>query len=194
MYRFIPFVAFATLTAGCSGATHAVEQQVASPSATTTRPAARTAIRDLPPVAKLTAACTLLSSLELKTLLGGGSSRTKVTATEAEQPTAHSYECKYGSHGTAPFALVVEGLSQQGFTPKMAIGAITKSHRSDGTRIRIVSGVGETAVFLTFTDGVSELMASKRSHGQTRLVGFDAPRVVPERKFVDVAELVINRV
>jgi hypothetical protein len=50
------------------------------------------------------------------------------------------------------------------------------------------------ATFFTFNDGISELVGSKRSRGQTRMVIFDAPTVVPERKFVDVVKLVISRV
>ncbi|MCW2887021.1 MAG: hypothetical protein JWL58_3883 [Streptosporangiaceae bacterium] len=103
--------------------------------------------------------------------------------------------CKYGSQGKDPFGLVVAGFTpQKGSTPKMAIDAIVKQHLQDKTRIRSVSGVGQVAVFLTFKDGISELMGSKRSHGEIRLVGFEAPAVVPERKFVDVAKLVISRV
>jgi hypothetical protein len=197
MSRSIPLVCFVALAAGCSGATHAAEQPsptATSSSTTATKPAVRAAIRNLPPVAKLTAACTLLSAAELKTLLVSGTSKTRVTATEDKPPSPNIHVCKYGSHGKDPFELVVGGFTQKGFTPKMAIDAIVKQHLQDKTRIRSVSGVGEVAAFLTFKDGISELMGSKRSHGQTRLVGFEAPAVVPERKFVDVAKLVINRV
>lgn len=195
--RSIPLVCFVALATGCSGATHAAEQP--SPTATSsstaaTKPAARAAIRSLPPVAKLTAACTLLSADELKTLLVSGTSKTEVTATEDKPPAPGTHLCKYGSHGKDPFELVVGGFTQKGFTPKMAIDAIVKQHLQDKTRIRSVPGVGEVAAFLTFTDGTSELMGSKRSHGQTRLVGFEAPAVVPERKFVEVAQLVMSRV
>jgi hypothetical protein len=141
----------------------------------------------------VTAACPLLSVAELKTLLVRGTSKTKVTATESKPPTPSIRECKYGSHGNDPFELVVAGLTQTGFTPKAQIDAIVKQHLLDKTRIRRVSGVGEAAAFLTFTDGTSELMASKRSHGQTRLAGFQAPTVMPERNFADVVKLVISR-
>jgi hypothetical protein len=195
--RSIPLVCFIALATGCSGATHSAEQPsptATSPSTTATKPAGRAGIRNLPPVAKLTAACPLLSVAELKTLLGGGTSKTKVTATESKPPAPGIRECKYGSHGNDPFELVVDGLTQKGWTPKAEIDAIVKQHLLDKTRIRRVSGVGEAAAFLTFTDGTSELMASKRSHGQTRLAGFQAPTVVPERKFVDVVKLVTSRV
>jgi hypothetical protein len=112
-----------------------------SPSTTATKLAARTAIRSLPPVAKLTAACTLLSAAELKTLLGGGTSRTKVTAAEAKPPTSSSHQCKYGSRGKDPFALVVDGQTQS-YTPKMEVDAIIKNHRQDNTKIRRVTGRG----------------------------------------------------
>lgn len=165
-----------------------------SPSTTATKLAARTAIRSLPPVAKLTAACTLLSAAELKTLLGGGTSRTKVTAAEAKPPTSSSHFCKYGSRGKDPFGLLVDGQTQKGYTPKMEVDAIIKTHRQDNTKIRSVTGVGEVATFFTFNDGISEIVGSKRSRGQTRMVIFEAPTVVPERKFVDVVKLVISRV
>jgi hypothetical protein len=165
-----------------------------SPSTSARKPAGRTAIRRLPPVAKLTAACTLLSAAELKVLLGGGSSRTKVTATETKPPTSSSHMCKYGSRGKAPFVVLVDGQSQKGYTPKMEVDAIIKTHRQDNTKIRSVTGVGEVATFFTFNDGISELVASKRSRGQTRMVVFEAPGVVPERKFVDVVKLVTSRI
>src|SRR4051794_28459808 len=151
MSRSMPLVCFVALAAGCSGATHAAEQPsptATSSSTTATKPAARAAIRNLSPVAKLTAACTLLSAAELKTLLVSGTSKTKVTATEDTPPTPRTHLCKYGSHGKGPFELVVGGFTQKGFTPKTAIDAIVKQHLQDGTRIRSVSGVGENAVFL----------------------------------------------
>jgi hypothetical protein len=195
--RLVPFTVLLALATACAGASHATEQPTptaTSTSTATTKPAAHTAIRRLRPVAKLTAACPLLSAAELKTLLGG-TSRTKVTATEGKAPTSTSHECKYGSKSNAPFVLVVDGTKQEdGFTPKVEIDAIVKPHRRDKTKIRNVTGVGEVAVFFTFKDGVSELVASKRSHGQTRMVIFDAPVVVPERKFVDVVKLVLSRV
>lgn len=195
--RFMPLACVLTLATGCSGATQATKQPsptVTSSSTTTAKPAVHTAIRSLPPVAKLTAACPLLSSAELKTLLGGGASKTKVTAKEAKPPTAHTHMCEYGSRGKNAFALLVDGVAQKGLTPKAEIDAIVKSHRHDKTKIRNVTGVGEVASFLTFKDGVSELVGSKRSYGQVRLVILNAPKVVPERKFVDVGKLVIGRI
>jgi hypothetical protein len=151
-------------------------------------------IRTLPPVAKLTAACTLLSAGELKTLLGGGASRTKVTAAEDKPDHSSgytSYTCEYGSNGKKPFALTVLGIAQMGYTPKVAIDAVAKASRVKTHR---VTGIGGAAVFYTLKDGYSLLAAGKRSHGQTRTVNFAAPAAVPERKFIDVAKLVISRV
>jgi hypothetical protein len=41
---------------------------------------------------------------------------------------------------------------------------------------------------------LTQVAAGKRSHGQTRTVNFVAPAVVPERKVVEVAKLVLSRV
>jgi hypothetical protein len=54
--------------------------------------------------------------------------------------------------------------------------------------------VGAAGVFYTLPDGVSVLAASKQSRGETRTLIFSAPAIVPERKFIDVAKVVITRV
>jgi hypothetical protein len=163
------------------------------PSTPSTTPAAHTAIRTLRPVAKLTAACRLLSAGELKALLGGGTSRTKVTATEDKPDPSGgytSYTCEYGSGGKKPFALTVLGIAQDGYTPKVAMDAVAKASHVKTHRL---TGIGTAAVFYTLPDGYSVLSAGKRSHGQTRTLDFSAPAVVPERKFAEVAKLVISR-
>jgi hypothetical protein len=60
----------------------------------------------------------------------------------------------------APFGLIVDGRTQQGYTPKMEVDAIIKNHRQDNTKIRSVTGVGEIATFFTFNDGISELVGA----------------------------------
>lgn len=159
----------------------------AAPSASTSRPSV---IRTLRPVAKLTSACALLSAVELKALLGGGSSRTKVTATE-DKPDKGSYTCEYGSGGKKAFALIVDSSNVRAFTPQDAIDAVAKAAHG---KTRRVKGVGAAAVFYITKDGVGVFTASKRSHGQTRSVFFSAPAIVPERKYAEVARLVISRI
>lgn len=190
--RWIPVV---TLVAGC-GSGHAASPPPTptSPSTPVKRPAAGAGIRTLAPVAKLTHACPLLSAGELKILLGGGASRTRIKAVESRPPGSDIFLCKYGSGGKAPFELVVSAVRATAFSPRLAIAAVVKRHRQDGTRIRYVKGVGEAAAFFTFKDGVAELVASKRSHGQIRMAIFDAPSIVPGRKFVPIVKLVISRV
>jgi hypothetical protein len=80
---------------------------------------------------------------ELQALLGGGISKTKLTATE-DKPTTTTvdtaYMCEYGSNGNNPFALDVSGSnSQDGFTPKAAIDAIAKAAKAT---THSVTGVG----------------------------------------------------
>ena len=159
----------------------------AAPSASASRPSV---IRSLRPVAKLTSACTLLSAAELKALLGGSSSRTKVTATE-DKPDKGSYTCEYGSGGKNPFALIVDSSNVPTFTPKDAIDAVAKVPHVKTQRVK---NVGAAAVFYVTKDGYGVIAASKRSHGQTRSVFFSAPRIVPGRKFIEVARLVISRI
>lgn len=158
-----------------------------TPSAATSHPSV---IRSLRPVAKPTSACALLSAAELKALLGGGASRTKVTATEGKHDKT-SYTCEYGSGGKKPFALIVDGSDVRTFTPKDAIDAVAKAAH---VKTRRLKGVGTAAVFYVAKDGYGVIAASKRSHGQTRSVFFSAPEIVPERKFADVARLVISRI
>ena len=162
------------------------DSSAAAPSASASRPSV---IRSLRPVAKVTSACALLSAAELKALLGGGSSRTKVTATEVKSSKT-SYSCEYGSGGKKPFALVVSSSDVRTFMPKDVVDAAAKLPH---VKIQRVKGVGSAAVFqVTKSGGV--IAASKRSHGQTRSVFFSAPKIVPERKFAEVARLVISRI
>lgn len=184
------------LAAGCSTTSQATNptqssSTVAQPAATTTTSASA----KMPtPVATLTAACPLLSVDELKTLLGGGASQTKLAAIEDKPDRSGgypSYTCEYGSNGKYPFALDVMGIKQTGFTPQVAIDAIAKA---SNVKTHSTTGVGAAGVFYTTKDGYSVLAASKRSHGQTRSVIFSAPGVVPEQNFIDVVRVVIDRI
>jgi hypothetical protein len=159
---------------------------VTAPSASASRPSV---IRSLRPVAKVTSACALLSAAELKALLGGGSSRTKVTATEVKS-TKISYSCEYGSGGKKPFVLIVSSSDVPNFMPKDMIDAAAKLPH---VKIQRVKGIGSAAVFHVTKNG-GLIAASKRSHEQTRSVIFSAPKIVPERKFAEVARLVISRI
>jgi hypothetical protein len=176
--RFIPFVCAAVLAGGCSGPATSADQTppTASPSGTASS-ARHSAIRILPPVAKVTSACALLSASELRTLLGG---RTKVTATEL----------KPGRQGKYPFDLAVLGLTQKGLTPQDATRAAAKA---SGVRTHNVAGVGDSAVYYTLNDGNSVLSADKLSQGEVRSADFVAPKIVPERKFIEVVKLVMSR-
>jgi hypothetical protein len=184
------------LAAGCSTTGRATNPRqsspaVAQPAATTT---ASASAKTPTPVATLTAACPLLSVDELKTLLGGGASETKLEAVEDKPDRSGgypSYTCEYGSSGKYPFALVVMGIKQAGFTPQVAVDAVAKG--SD-VKTHSTTGVGTAGVFYTTKDGYSVLAAGKRSHGQTRSVIFSAPGVVPEQKFIDVVRVVIDRI
>jgi hypothetical protein len=145
------------------------------------------------PVATVTAACPLLSTDELRTLLGGAKSQTKVTAVESAPDTNHdfaSYECKYGSGGKYPFDLVITA-TKQDFSPQEGIDAIAKGSH---VVIHKVTGVGDVGTFFTDSDGESLIAVAKVSHRQTRTVVFSAPAVVPERNFINLAKLVLDRV
>jgi hypothetical protein len=146
------------------------------------------------PVAKLTAACPLLPADELGALLGGGTSQTRVTATEEKPDVSNGfthYYCKYGSNGKYPFALGVTDSAKDGYTPPVAIDAIAKGSQ---VTTHSVTGVGAAGVFYTQTDGNSVLAAAKQSYGETRTVIFVAPVVVPEQKLIDVTKVVIDRI
>jgi hypothetical protein len=141
----------------------------------------------------VTAACALLSTDELKTLLGGENSQTKITAVESAPDTDHgfaSHECKYGSGGKSPFDLVVTATGQD-FSPQEAIDSIAKGSH---VVIHKVTGVGEVGTFFTDSDGESLIALAKVSHHETRTVIFSAPAVVPEQSFINLAKLVMDRV
>jgi hypothetical protein len=142
----------------------------------------------------VTAACPLLSVSELKALLGGSTSRTKLTAVEDKPDRTGgytSYNCEYGTNGRYPFVLGISVIPEASYTPKKAIDDIATASK---VATRPVTGVGTAAVFYTLPDGVSLLAASKQFRGETRTVIFSAPAIVPERKFIDVARVVISRV
>jgi len=147
------------------------------------------------PVAKITGACPLLSASELKSLLGGGTSSTRLTEAEAKPETGgvtRVYTCKYGSGGKYPFELSAMGDSDSGgYTPAYVIGAITKGSK---VTTHEVSGLGDAAVFYTLPDGNSILAASKKFGHETRTVVFSAPKVVPQKNFEDVLNLVVQRI
>jgi hypothetical protein len=182
------------VVAGCSATGHA--SSAGEPTwAAAQSPAASSAPAQTPaPVAKLTAACPLLSANELKTLLGGTSSQTKVEAVEDKPDMSDgspTYTCEYGSKGSYPFALSVLPLKPDNFSPQKAVDAIaTSSH----VTTHKVTGVGEAGVFYTKSDGYSIIAVAKLSHGEIRSLVFAAPKIVPEQKFIDIAHLVIDRI
>ncbi len=188
-------ICIVALTAACSTASPSAiwKEPATNAISHSATPASSAPTRTLKPVATLTAACPLLSTGELKTLLGGANSQTKVTAVEGAPDSNHdfaSYECKYGSGGKHPFDLVVTAAKQY-LSPQDGIDAIAK-----GTHVVIhkVTGVGEVGTFFTDSDGESLIAVAKVSHRETRTVIFSAPAVVPERNFVNVAKLVLDRI
>jgi hypothetical protein len=179
------------LTAGCSTASEAAswKQPSTAPSA-----AAASAPASTPsPVATVTAACPLLSTGELKALLGGANSQTTVTAVESAPDVSRgfaTYGCQYGSGGKFPFDLAITTTGQD-FSPREGVAAIAKGSH---VLIHDVTGVGQAGIFFTDSDGGSCIAVAKVSHGQTRTVIFSAPAVVPEQNFLRVATLVLSRV
>ncbi len=133
----------------------------------------------------------MLSTGELKTLLGGANSQTKLTAVEGAADTNHdfaNYECKYGSGGKHPFDLVVTA-AKQDLSPQEGVDAIAKGNH---VVIHKVTGVGEVGTFFTDSDGESLIAVAKVSHRETRTVIFSAPAVVPEQNFINLAKLVLD--
>src|SRR5262249_36605287 len=145
------------------------------------------------PVATVTSACALLSTNELKTLLGGANSQTKVTAVESAPDVSQdfaTYDCKYGSSGKYPFDLAVTTTGQD-FSPQEGIAAIAKGSH---TAIHTVTGVGQAGTFFTDPDGTSYVAVAKVSNDQTRTVIFAAPAVVPAQNPVNLAKWVLDRI
>lgn len=183
------------LTAACSTTGHAAgwkepSTAAAPPSAT---PAVTAPAGTPSPVATVTAACPLLSADELKALLGGAKSQTKVTATESAPDVSKgfaTYECAYGSGGKQPYDLAVTA-TRQDFSPREGIDSIGKGNH---VVVHSVTGVGQAGKFFTDSDGTSVIAVAKVSHGQTRTVIFSAPAVVPEQNFINVAKLVLGRI
>jgi hypothetical protein len=195
--RLVPLVClFALAPTACSAVTDEATplRTAALHSMTPTNPGAQSPIRRLPPVATLTAACPLLSATELKTLVGGDVSRAIVTEIESKPPTARSRLCAYRGQNDLSVGSIEVVETVEGFSPKMAIDYLIKSHRPGKSKMHRVTGVGEAAVFFTYDVGVSRLDASKRSYGQTRTVIFTAETTVPGRKFIDVVKLVLSRI
>lgn len=184
-----------SLTAGCAGSANKEARFVGGPptSASQQTSSAKPSVAPKPPLT-LTGACPLLSAAELKKLLGGGGSQTKLTATE-EKPDPSggftTYTCTYGSKGTSPFALAVSDDPHAGLTPAKVIDNIATGAK---VTTHSVAGVGDAAVFYTLPDENSILAAAKESHGKVRSVVFAAPVIVPKQKFIDVEKLVFGRI
>lgn len=152
-----------------------------------------TALASRAPVAKLTAACALLSADELKSLLGGANSQTTLTAREDAPDTTDgttSYNCEYGSNGKYPFNVGVQGVAGSYFSPADGIDAIAKAAKVTTHR---VSGVGSAGVYYV-KPTVALVAVSKKSFGETRTVFVTAPPVVPEQVLVGIAKVVLARI
>src|SRR5258708_7684867 len=158
-------ICIVALTVGCSSASPtAIWKEPATTATSHSATPAISAPASTPrPVATVTAACPLLSTGELKTLLGGADSQTKVTAVEGAPDTNHDfagYECKYGSGGKHPFDLIVT-VANPDLSPQQGIDAIAKgSHLA----IHKVTGVGEAGIFFTDSDGQSLIALAQVSH------------------------------
>jgi hypothetical protein len=192
--RILSLACAITLTAGCSANADRSPAAQQQPSSLATSASPKPSIRALPPVAKVTAACTLLSSDELKVLLGGTNSQTEVSAVEDKPDLTHNsrtYGCEYGSGGKYPFSLGIQTFGVASFTPKDAIDAVAQASK---VKTHKVAGVGDAGVFYSRKDGISLLAVSKWSHGETRTVYFSAPVAVPEANFINVGRLVISRI
>jgi hypothetical protein len=100
--------------------------------------------------------------------------------------------CLYGKPGASTaFTLDVQTHAHPVLSPGQVIANVAKAAPVPTHK---VYGVGQAATFYTLPDGVSLMTAAKRSAGQVRIAMFAAPRVVPERKFVDVEKLVLSRI
>lgn len=144
-------------------------------------------------MAKLTAACPLLSADDLKVLLGGANSQTSLTAHEDAPDKSDgitSYNCEYGSGGKFPFTVGVQGVAGSYFSPTEAIDAVAKASMVTTHR---VTGVGTAGVYYA-KPAVALVAVSKRSFGETRSVFVTAPPVVPEQVLVGIAKVVLARI
>jgi hypothetical protein len=184
-----------SLTAGCAGSATKGARFVGGPSSAASHGASGAKPSDPPkPTAvRQTGACPLLSAAELKKLLGGGGSQTKLRATEDKPDPSGgftTYTCLYGSKGTNPFALAVSDYPPGDLTPAKVIHDIATGAK---VATHSVAGVGEAAVFYSLPDNTSILAAAKQSQGKVRGVVFAAPVIVPKQKFIDVEKLVLGR-
>jgi hypothetical protein len=186
-----------SLTAGCAGrGTERARFVAGSPSGSAASVSGGATPTGAPraTTAALTAACKLLSAAELKQLLGGGGSQTKVTATEDKPDTSSvgtTYTCIYGSNGKNPFALSVSDDAVGSYTPIGGIDAIGKAAK---VKTEDVPDVGDAAVFYSLPDGTSILAAAIESRGRLHTVVFAAPAIVPKQKFVEVQKFVLDRI
>jgi hypothetical protein len=183
----ISLVCLAGLAAACNTAPAPTFVQ-STPAVSTLSPSA------FPAVAKVTAACPLLSADELKTLLGGSASRTKLTAVE-EKPDSYkgyiSYTCDYDSNGKHAFSVGVQAIKQAGFTPAVSIDAIAKASKR---ATEPVADVGAAGVYYVTSSANAVVAAAKTSHGETRTVFVITPAIVPKKILATIAATVLTRV
>lgn len=186
----VSLVCLAGLTGACNTAPAPtfVQSTPASPAASTPSPSTR------PVVAKVTAACPLMSADELKVLLGGSASKTKLTAAE-EKPDSYkgytSYTCDYDSNGKHAFSVGVQPIKQAGFTPAVAIDAIAKASKEP---TEPVTDVGAAGVYYVTSSANAVVAAAKTSHGETRTVFVITPAIVPKKVLANIAATVLARI
>lgn len=137
----------------------------------------------------MTAACPLLTSDDLKQILGSAA-LADLKAVEAQPKNENhgsTHTCTYG--GESGFALSVLISTDGILTPAQTVKAMTPKDVASHD----VPGVGEAATFYQNNGGIGIFSAAKGSHGQNRAVIFAGPAATPEAKFVEVGKLVTDQ-
>jgi hypothetical protein len=143
-------------------------------------------------VAKITSACKLLPAKSVVKLLGGTAS-TKLTARELpveKEEGDVEYTCAYGRGGEEPFVLKVSHTDDQATRAKDTIDNIAEASGSTTTPI---NDLGEAGVGYV-KDDFRIVAVAQPYEKDLRLVIFVAPKIVPQKKLVEVMEQVVVKI
>lgn len=182
-------LALASLAA-CGGGAEAEAQTggqwLTPPSSPSPSPSARARVE------KITSACKLLPATSVVKLLGG-TAGTKLTARELpveKEEGDVEYTCAYGRGGEEPFVLKVSNTDGQATRAKDTIDKIAEV---SGGKTTPINDVGEAGVGYVKDD--FRIVAIAAPHEKDlRLVIFVAPKIVPQKKLVEVAQQVVVKI
>jgi hypothetical protein len=180
----------AALVAGCGGG----GEPAASGGEWVPPPPSAAPASKKPParLAKVTSACKLLPASTVMKVLGP-TSKTKLTARELPVDKSDgevAYSCAYGKDGQEPFGLTISTRADQSDKAASTIETIATA---SGVETTPVEDLGEAGVGYV-KDAFRVVAVTVPYKSELRLVIFAAPKIVPQKKLVEVLDQVVKKI